>query len=1756
MAKKVEDRTFNISVIGLSGTEAVKGMSGVGKSCLCNRFINETADKYFTEHISVLSPSDFSSRVINNDHFLYWGETTKTDEGNNFTFHVIEQTEFIDDVSFQTFKTGRLDPYHKRCVQCKVQSSEKFMYICKDQLGMETDSVYEQKVMPEGKLNIDGFICCFDVSRVQNRQLKDQVDFVILLLNGAMKTKKPIVLVTTKTDDADEMSRKELEKIVSRKEYRNINIPIVETSAHENVNVEQAFLVLAHLIDKSKRYKITPFNDAVKQRKDLLDIATEAYKKLLRLLITDSKMAWNAGRKKIEKESDFDHYVDLFGTESAKKLFRQHVRQLREEQIRRREQYFLSKLPDLLQHYLPDLDTINDRSWPSCIAYISKQSEFDRDFVLVCDEGMSWKFVSEFVDNYSETRIPFDLLGSTEAENCFRNHLNALQAEFRKKELKKAFRKVLTENPQVIPGKTLEELEIFFLGKDCFVNLQTHEREQVFEEHQADLKHRAKCEFQELLWERLDTFIHQRLFSNTSVQEDIQYITEDIQNDSRYRRLDKLPEERQLLLINHLGFMECPSRERCFFQENCAETHVQSVLEAASKTISRESQRISNVPEIEKQLNLVLLGNEGLATNTCKEIRTLFPSDKFMYYDALFSLDYRPIEDDVSLDYNAFQTDDFKPHGCICVYSSPDSLQYLTNSLEVTLKPDLTPDGEDNPLKALPCIIIQAPNSELSEKDLLKLADKGRDLAHVYHGEFIEIPIDEDPETDASQIELALLSLVRDTTNGHHQWSDEPELRIAMCMMCGDEYAVDVPLGPILNSNPTQIEYENEYNSIIIEASVDNNPQYTKQKIEVVVGSYHNFVARVFKDEEDDYQGFVLVYSPKRKASYYTMKALADNLRRFSSIIPILILAVTDNGLSSMFFHDESSKELIQEGNHLAKDLGCTFMTTTANFQQQSPIYMSFFQEAWTKRDELGESYYTDPNSPPYDEKIDKRPPAPLPKYDNYQTTKSSTSNSLSKLDLDPIYEHPWESSFNLEAAKGREHFPTKSLLYQSSPITKPKIDLDFDTAVSECYESISLIEVKRSGLVSKRHEESFTKSSYNTQHAVTSRRSFSEFGHDFHESSLDSNSKHAFPLKRNLSEGRRLLPVCRLSLTEQKIADFPFHETESSFAKFDEHSLQLNDIPPLQPLSPTSEITNILTRVNVNFDCSQSTEDSEPIYDQPTGYVHHSDSEHERPSSTSPPSYRPPSPPNGELGREQLVRPSMLRKRQGVNAAHREHYRRSFPVIEADTIRLQSYKSLEQAEPDRELHYHLKKTYSMKLAVKEEEEAWALNEPRKQKKAATFPSDVRQAMPDNDNWSESRQSTGSRNSDETVWAENDLYQRASFYDQAKPLQPPSTRRTSGGIQAPIAQPEPDIALASDYASVRDAVNFQMPENDYASVGDALPAGKLQRILSQDRKKKKEGSDSEDSEFSSLERETKNINIYSRVNRKPTPHKKKTKQKSSQDGQVYTIPVYVDEREKTHLGIRRRGNYRDKTYEKIEKYRELNTLPKSNMSTSLDGDFDLNDSGNWTLWKRKGKTKEEKRIRDEEKRKQKEEDNAPVHKSVTAMTAIHDCGFNLIEYPPYSPDLAPSDFKNSSFPKTESSDFWHTLSKSGSMGCTASITVMPYSTVKKDSTSESQPLLQDEKEKQKEQQKLQKKKKKALTESGYIKLGECQMSSSNPSVPQFVETCVEFLEEEGMNTEGIYRIPGNKQQVVDLQNKLNEGNSGVMCKPIAYRLLV
>lgn len=49
------------------------------------------------------------------------------------------------------------------------------------------------------------------------------------------------------------------------------------------------------------------------------------------------------------------------------------------------------------------------------------------------------------------------------------------------------------------------------------------------------------------------------------------------------------------------------------------------------------------------------------------------------------------------------------------------------------------------------------------------------------------------------------------------------------------------------------------------------------------------------------------------------------------------------------------------------------------------------------------------------------------------------------------------------------------------------------------------------------------------------------------------------------------------------------------------------------------------------------------------------------------------------------------------------------------------------------------------------------------------------------------------------------------------------------------------------------------------------------------------------------------------------------------------------------------------------------------------------------------------------------------------------------------------------------------------------------------------------------------------------------VQSEKNFVPLFLERCVEFIEQEGLDSEGIYRVPGNRAHVDLLYQKLQEG---------------
>lgn len=179
------------------------------------------------------------------------------------------------------------------------------------------------------------------MSQVPNRPVEKRVDFIANILNNLMKSKKPVVLVTTKNDDANEQYVKETEKLVMRKEYKN-SIALIETSAHENINIETAFMTLAQLVEKSKIRTKVPrtnqgFGEAARMRKELLDASIHSLQRLVRPHVTDYRAIWSLSSKKLAQFKEFNNFIELFGIDATQRLFRRH-KKLKDEQIAKKIQ--------------------------------------------------------------------------------------------------------------------------------------------------------------------------------------------------------------------------------------------------------------------------------------------------------------------------------------------------------------------------------------------------------------------------------------------------------------------------------------------------------------------------------------------------------------------------------------------------------------------------------------------------------------------------------------------------------------------------------------------------------------------------------------------------------------------------------------------------------------------------------------------------------------------------------------------------------------------------------------------------------------------------------------------------------------------------------------------------------------------------------------------------------------------------------------------------------------------------------------------------------------------------------------------------------------------------------------------------------------------------------------------------------------------------------------------------------------------------
>lgn len=952
MAKNKEPRppTYAVSVVGLSGTEKEKGNCGVGKSCLCNRYIRPSADSYYLEHTSVLSTIDFGGRVVNNDHFLYWGEVLhRGDDGLDCRIQVIEQTEFIDDQTFLPHRSTNLQPYAKRAATTKLQSAEKLMYICTDQLGLEQD--FEQKQMPDGKLNVDGFILCIDVSKGCNRKFDDQIKYVNSLYTQISKAKKPVVLAATKCDSCVEQYLRDVQTFVASKK----NLLLVETSAHSSINVDLCFNALIQQVDKTRsKPKIIPFSEAMKTQRQLVSAVTVKFEKLVVRTVRDHHMNWKVVSNSLKNHPDYEEYICLEGTRKARNTFNKHIEQLRQEHIKKRRDEYLSSLYRIFNKLLNSLEEIENLTWAEAQNLIKSKNEFQYYFVVL--EQTPWDETDQ-VNKTDDRRVPFDLLKTGDGERIYLSHVQHLISEKRRLEMKEKFRKTLERVHFISPGQPWEEIMCFVMEDEAYKYITEADRRDVYTQHQHEIVEQAKEDFQEMLFEHAELFYDLDLNATPSCDK-MSEIHAVLNEEPRYRALQKLAPDRESLLLKHIGFVYHPTKETCLSGAGCVDLKVEQVL--ANRLVQLDHSQLNvfyNSANLDK-VNLCLLGRDGLAQELANEIKAQSTDDEYTLDGKIYELDLLPVDVNSPLLSNRSWVFNFKPHGFLCVFSSIESLNYVGEWIS-RIRAELAQSRRDRFTHPLPFILILASQRDSVCKNMPILRHQGQQLANKLQCTFVDMPSGTFPRKfNESQMKQALRVVLESLKHNFDGISPMPsikdlsetDLRIVMCAMCGDPFSVDLILSPFLDSQFCCAGQPGQSNTLFLDKIIGDS----RRRIQVTILSYHSSVG-IRKDEL--VHGYIFVYSAKRKASMAMLRAF---LAEVQDVIPVQLVAITDS--QADFFENEAIKELMTEGEHIATEIASKFtaLYSLSQYHRQTEVFTPFFNEVLVKKMSIESSFMFD----------------------------------------------------------------------------------------------------------------------------------------------------------------------------------------------------------------------------------------------------------------------------------------------------------------------------------------------------------------------------------------------------------------------------------------------------------------------------------------------------------------------------------------------------------------------------------------------------------------------------------------------------------------------------------------------------------------------------------------------------------------------------------------------------------------------------
>ena len=232
--------TVVVSVLGVSRLDGENYSShqGIGKSCLCYRFMYPGYDGYQQDHrshCSLLALHEFESDVIQKDHFLYWGSTTRTYDVKGLSemvhFEVLEHTVFYQDVTDKPFLINSskksmwsFDAYLKIALDRRLDSPCKMSYKNRDLISAPQE--YGSVLFPPGiGKNKRGFVVVIDVSD-SGPTFERRLRLTEKMAKHLASRKEKFVVAATKRDESFAPSLEKLSELA-----RTCKFTLIEVSA-------------------------------------------------------------------------------------------------------------------------------------------------------------------------------------------------------------------------------------------------------------------------------------------------------------------------------------------------------------------------------------------------------------------------------------------------------------------------------------------------------------------------------------------------------------------------------------------------------------------------------------------------------------------------------------------------------------------------------------------------------------------------------------------------------------------------------------------------------------------------------------------------------------------------------------------------------------------------------------------------------------------------------------------------------------------------------------------------------------------------------------------------------------------------------------------------------------------------------------------------------------------------------------------------------------------------------------------------------------------------------------------------------------------------------------------------------------------------------------------------------------------------------------------------------------------------------------